>query len=63
MKMPTIHCLIEEGKSVCGKTKGLCMELEHFKKAMKEGFFLGGCNSCIEIVKKMKKTKKKVLGG
>lgn len=54
MKMPTVHCIVEDGKSLCGKTKGLCMELPDFKKEMKEAFFLGGCLKCIEIVKKKK---------
>lgn len=58
--MPTIHCQIEEGKSLCGKTKGLSMSLEDFKKEMKSKFFLGECIACSSIVKsKYSKSTKK----
>lgn len=59
MRMPTIHCIVEDGKSLCGKTKGLCQELRDFKKSMKDVFFLGGCLKCIEIVKQKYSRKSK----
>lgn len=55
MKMPTIHLILEEGKSACGKKKGIGTDLKEFKKKMKDVFPLGLCNSCMAIAKKEKK--------
>lgn len=59
--MPTIHCQVEEGKSLCGKRKGLSTDLKEFKKRMKSIFFLGGCSKCIEIVKAKYSGKQKAV--
>lgn len=61
--MPTIHAQEKEGKSLCGKKTGLAMSVSNFHKAIKEddlAIILGGCNRCMEIVKKRNESKTKL---
>lgn len=51
MKLPTIHLIIEQGKSACGKRKGVGCDEQEFKKRIKRDDWLGLCIKCQDIVK------------